>query len=236
MELPNITIDNINFQLVGYNLANESIDKNALKMISTLPNGTTYELYLYQSETSLGFWRLGCYNKGQLYKGENDYVQQTFIHFRLQEFINKNIDMVRSIPFVNTHPELKEETKEKIRKDGLDLYENSFPICYNKLLAFKYTFEHNIPRHIIEPTRMIHIEPFDDFDKEPSNLCGYWKKNPLPYLQTISLKFSEYYQLDESSIQFLYNDIYEYSNIQLDGSPIKLNVIYNIFLCQLVSK
>ena len=237
MDLPNITIDDINFKLVGYNFKNEVIDKDSLKIISTsLSNGSTYELYLYQSETSLGFWRLGCFNRGQLYKGQNDYVQQTFIHFRLQEFINKNISIIKSIPFINTHSELREETKLKIKNDSLTHLENSFPLCFNVLPSLKYTFEHYIPTHINDESRMIHIDPFDDFDKEKSNLCGNWKKNPKSYLETISLKLSEQYELDTSSLSFLYNDLYEYNNTEFHGSPIKLHIIYNIFMCRLVSK
>ena len=82
--------------LFGLNPKNEVIDRNSLKIISRIPSGEMYELYLYQSETSLGFWRLGCNNRGQLYKGENDYIQQTLIHFSLQEFINKNISKIKS--------------------------------------------------------------------------------------------------------------------------------------------
>jgi hypothetical protein len=44
IDLPNITINDINFRLVGYNLKNDVIDKDALKIISTLPlkNKTTF--------------------------------------------------------------------------------------------------------------------------------------------------------------------------------------------------
>lgn len=236
MDLPNITIDGINFRLVGYNLKNETIDREALKIISTLPNGKTHELYLYQSETSLGFWRLGCYNRGQLYKGENDYIQQTFLHFTLQEFINKNISVVKCIPFVNTHPELNEINKEQMKKEYPELLNNSFPFCYNKMPKYKYTFELDIPQHIIDPSRMINIEPFIVYDKDSSNLCGNWKKNPQLYLENISNKLSEQYQLDKDNIKFLYNDVYEYNNKGFDGINIKLNVIYKIYLCKLISK
>lgn len=233
--IDNITIDSINFKLVGYNLKNEVIDKDSLKIISTLPDGTTYELYLYQSETSLGFWRLGCHNRVQLYKGENDYIQQTFIHFILQEFINKNIEIVKSVPFVNIHPELTEENKKKIIENDLNLYKNNFPICWDKL-AFKNTFNHYIPQHIIDPNRMIKIEPFLTFNKDLSKLCGNWKKDPRTDLQELSTKFSEHYQLDRSSINLLYNNVYEYNNEEFDGSPIQLNVNYEIFICKLISR
>ena len=93
MDLPNIVINNIRFQLEGYNPPDPT-GKNSLKIRSFLPDGTSYELYLYQSESSLGFWRLGCWNRGLYYKGKVDYIQQTFIHLNLQDFINKNISKI----------------------------------------------------------------------------------------------------------------------------------------------
>ena len=83
---------------------------------------------------------------------------------------------------------------------------------------------------------MINIEPFIVYDKDSSNLCGNWKKNPQLYLENISNKLSEQYQLDKDNIKFLYNDVYEYNNKGFDGINIKLNVIYKIYLCKLISK
>jgi hypothetical protein len=117
----------------------------------------------------------------------------------------------------------------------LNLCKNNFPICWDKL-AFKNTFKYYIPQHIIDPNRMIKIEPFLTFDKDLSKLCGNWKKDPRTDLQELSTKFSEQYQLDKSSIKLLYNDVYEYNNKEFDGSPIQLNVNYDIFICKLISK
>lgn len=235
MELPNITIDNINFKLVGYNPLNEIIDRPALKIISTMPNGQTFDLYLYQSETSLGFWRLGCNNRGTLYKGENDYVQQSFIHFTLQEFINKNISKVIDIQFKNTHPELDEETKAYVEKDIPDMLQSNFPFCCQKLKRFKCTIDYYISKIIDDPTRIINISTFSDLDKIVNNRCGNWKSNPEEYLQTISSKLQNDYTLVKDSVRFLYNDIYEYNDKHYDGTLVKLNVIYNIFICYLQS-
>jgi hypothetical protein len=236
MDLPNITIDDINFRLEGYNQANQVVDRAALKVISTMTDGRTFELYLYQSETSLGFWRLGCFNRGQLYKGNNDYVQQTSIHFTLQEFINKNISRVREIRFENTHLELNELQKERISRDCPEIFQSNFPLCYNKLSIFKQTMDHYIPRNIDDPTRIVEIRPFIDFNKDEWKRCGNWKEPPELYLDKLSEEFSEHYLLDRDSITFLYNDIYRYNNKNTDGSMVKLNIIYNIFVCNLTPR
>ena len=236
MELPNITIDNINFSLVGYNLPNEVIDRPALKIISTMPDGLTFDLYLYQSETSLGFWRLGCNNRGVLYKGDNDYVQQSFIHFTLQEFINKNISKIIDITFINTHPELDETTKAYVISDMPDMLNSNFPFCCKKIKRYKCTLDYYIAKIIDDPSRMINISTFSDLDKIVDNRCGNWKSNPEEYLQTISSKLQNDYILIKDSVSFLYNDIYEYNDNNYDETPIKLNIIYNIFICNLQSK
>ena len=237
MDLPNITIDDINFRLIGYNPQNQIVDRDALKIISTLQDGTSYELYLYQSETSLGFWRLGCFDRGQLYKGLNDYIQQTFIHFTLQEFINKNISRVKDIRFINTHPELNSDIYKRFNTEYPEILESSFPICYSKLPFYKHTLTHYIPSHTNNTARMIQLEPFMEFDKDVTKRCGSWKGSPEEYLKTISERFSELYELNIESIQFLYNDLYEYNNVYGDGTtPVKLNIIFNIFCCVLIPK
>jgi hypothetical protein len=230
MELPNIKINYIRFQLEGYNPPDHT-GKHSLKIRSFLANGTSYELYLYQSESSLGFWRLGCWDRGIYYKGKLDYVQQTFIHFTLQEFINKNISKIKGIPFKNEHPELS----DKIKSEYKEFLDYSFPFCYSKLASYESTRKHYIPIHINDPSRIVEIKPFSDFEKDETKRCGFWKVSPEPYLKELSEEFSRIYQLDQKSIQFLYNDTYEYSTM-LNESTIKFNIISNYFICRLISR
>jgi hypothetical protein len=77
---------------------------------------------------------------------------------------------------------------------------------------------------------------FQDFDKNIDNRCGSWKQNPKEYLNTLAENLSIHYELDKSSIRFLYNDIYKYESNEFNGTPIILNIIYNIFICTLISK
>ena len=195
-------------------------------------DGSSYELYLYRSDSSLGFWRLGCWDRGMFYKGIMDYVQQTFIHFTLQEFINKNISKLEGLHFKNEHPELS----EKIKTEQTELLENNFPFCYTKLSAFKSTRDHYIPIHINDPSRIVEINPFSNANKDETNRCGFWKVSPEPMLRSLSEEFSKIYQLDKSSIRFIYTDTYEYANKMIDETMIKLNIISNYFICRLISQ
>jgi len=229
-ELPNIVINNIRFQLEGYNPPDPS-GKRSLKMRSFLVDGTSYELYLYQSESSLGLWRLGCWDRGMFYKGKLDYVQQTFIHFILQEFINKNISKIDGLHFKNEHLELS----DKIKTDYKEFLDYSFPFCYTKLAAYESTRKHYIPIHINDPSRIVEIKPFSDFEKDETKRCGFWKVSPEPYLKTLSDEFSKIYRLDENSIHFLYTETYEYSTTEFRNT-IKFNIISTYFVCRLISR
>lgn len=54
----------------------------------------TYNFYVYQSMSDMGFWRLAHFNILQptvLYKGSYDYTQQTLICIELQIYINNRI-------------------------------------------------------------------------------------------------------------------------------------------------
>jgi len=232
MEFPNITIDNIRFQLEGYNPPTPTVDRACLKIRSFLTDGRNYELYMYQSESSLGFWRLGCWDRGMMYKGSVDYVQQTFIHFSLQQFINNNISKIERLQFKNTHPELT----EKLKAENSELLTNSFPFCYTKLTAFKSTREYYIPIHINDVSRIVTIDAFTEFNRDESKRCGFLKVSPEAHLKAISAKLSEKYLLDRSSIQFMYTDTYTYNNTNIHDSPVKLHIISNYFNCHLISK
>jgi len=93
-----ITIGSYLFTLISYDL-NDLDNRGSVKITSKsiIPD---YDIektfFVYSSKSELGFWRLCAIEdfSRQLYKGEYDYVQQTFIHLDLQNFININIDII----------------------------------------------------------------------------------------------------------------------------------------------
>ena len=216
--LPNITIDNIVFTLVGYSFDKIKTEKESLKIISKDSNGLEREIYLYRSNSEMGLWRLGCFTRLLFYKGEDDYVQQTLIHFTLQQFIDNNISKIIDIPFTFEHTEISSEK----RSEYAPIY---FPYCFAQIKK-----SHYIPLHIDDETRRRHIEPFSTFNSNPINRCGYWLEEPL-FLNDLSQKLSESFDLINESIQFLYNSSFEYNE-----DTVKLNIISNYFVCCLKSK
>jgi hypothetical protein len=94
--VPKIQIDEYIFELKLYN--KDAIHGRGCLQIVSYKNGEIDDkntFYYYQSKSELGFWRLCIYAAYglQLSKG-GDYVQSTFVHLSLQEFINKNIHIV----------------------------------------------------------------------------------------------------------------------------------------------
>jgi hypothetical protein len=216
--LPNITIDGINFTLVGYSLNIEKTQKESLKIISKDIKGIEREIYLYRSSSEMGLWRLGCFNRLQFYKGKDDYVQQTLIHFILQQFIENNIGKIVDIPFIFEHNEIDSERRDEYT----DIY---FPYCFSNIMK-----SHYVPLHIDDENRRIYIEPFNTYHQTLDNRCGSWVKEP-EFLINLSLEFSNLFFLIIESIKFLYTSTYEYNE---DNT--KINIISNYFMCNLKSK
>jgi len=96
-----ITIQGINFTLKEYD-SRTFTNRGSLLIESRFTKDRIpykREFYVYQSRSEMGFWRFACRDSGtHLFKGEYDYIQQTFIHLELQKFINENLTRVRHYP------------------------------------------------------------------------------------------------------------------------------------------
>jgi hypothetical protein len=155
-----------------------------------------FSFWVYRSNSELGFWRLCVTKSSSLqsllwYKGTNDYVQATFIHLKLQHFINENIQYV---------PKIQLDNDEKL----------SDCICY---INTQYCSSSNIIaiEHINNPERMISEEPFSiiqSLDDETKNKdpvgCGRIPKGfTNENVQTILHGFSEHLE-NEYKIERVY--------------------------------
>ena len=88
-----IDIHNYRFFLINKNKTNDKV------FITSMDDkNIENDFIVYRSISNTGFWRL-CINEphetygiNYIYKGKDDYVQQTFINFKLQKFINDNLD------------------------------------------------------------------------------------------------------------------------------------------------
>jgi hypothetical protein len=100
----NITINGITFFLIRLVDNLHPRYKEVLEIHSHEDGRLPFSFWVYRSNSELGFWRL-CISKETdlrnliLYKGETntDYVQATFIHLQLQQFINENISLISKV-------------------------------------------------------------------------------------------------------------------------------------------
>ena len=145
--------------------------------------------------------------------------------------LNKDlISKIKDIRFINEHPELDETTKSYIQSEYPDILNSNFPFCYTKLKRYKCTLDYYITKIINDSNRIVNISTFSDLDKNLDNRCGNWKLNPEEYLRTLSSNLQNDYAFVKSSVRFLFNDTYQYNSNKIDGTPIKLHVIFNIFV------
>jgi len=178
-----------------------SKDKNELiKENINLDKVNKFSVYLSKSE--IGCFRLCLDLAGQLYKGRedkdgsDDYIQQTFIHIKLQQFIHECLSLNNLIDITEKNEEDKEDKKDKKdKKDKEDKEDSHMCFCtINYKVEYKYS-EHskenqkylngkehqNIEKHIDETDRKIKKKPFieylenleNDIKKYSNNKCGH---------------------------------------------------------------
>lgn len=128
---PSIYIDITKFTLLAKN--SDIAEYELINISSTTIIGTVTNFYVYRSKSQGGFWRLYMRLVGslQFYKGA-DYAQQTFIHLKLQQFIEENIDNIEEEKYIGfdyftTEIENKEDISYKARKIDACIFDE-----YNK--------------------------------------------------------------------------------------------------------
>lgn len=141
MSIPNsIIIDDIKFELISY-------DEDAHEKRGSLLIHSTYRedgvkktkpFYVYRSNSEMGFWRYSCIDdmeSGHLFKGDYDYVQQTFIHLKLQEFINNNITIIRKEKYYpnQCNSRIMAEINDKRRNLDIEPFETVKIKCGDKV-------------------------------------------------------------------------------------------------------
>jgi hypothetical protein len=163
---------------------------------------TFNEFSVYLSKSDLGCFRLGLkqnYDQKTYYKGEIDYIQQTFIHVKLQEFIYKCLDLeylqYTDKQFCNINKSLNEVEIKKITD------------------------------HIDDNKRAIKKEPFISYDKYK---CGEDKKlfidsgDLIIKLNEFSRQLETLYNCDIQDHKFIFKRTVD---DQFDNYTIKFNKI-----------
>jgi len=213
-----IEIDDFIFSLLAYDsTANDDRGILIIKSINKINNSE--KLFpVYSSKSEGGFWRLCMTSKtGMLAKGDPntmDYIQGTFIHIKLQQFINNNLDKC---------PQLEIGNK-----------------CFftDDLLHVSYIF-----KHVINSDRDIKIDPFYKYSQENGNRSGApyygnWNINSRLLELSTKLRTLFEFQIKEHSIEGNYKKIYNIEGdlLSIDGIIIKCTFMNNIVLYMLKYK
>ena len=176
-----ITIGNYNFCLESKNISNNLVlissekcnsNNNGNNCISNNnTNSQNTSFIVYRSNSNTGFWRL-CMNKinnGQFdyrYKGNDDYIQQTFVNLQLQKFINDNLMNIKD----NT-------------------LEDTISCNFNYISKLRdFNIIENIEKHINNKNRKL----FFNYSKDEINKCGKKKYNPILLINFSKLLSNNY--------------------------------------------
>jgi hypothetical protein len=193
--------------------------------IKSVNNDTKAFIYiqLYASLSELGFWRLCLYsNDDKIYKGNSDYVQQTFIHLKLQEYIEINWEKIKLLSLNDENCGCVYGSDEHNIKEYIDSEKRNISInIFNSYIENKEDFNH------IDEIKWEKYKERKDFNNYLNN-CGESYN-----IEKIN-KFSE--QLEK---YFSYNKpVYIYSinkRIQLDTNN-NAHIQGNIYKTKLTSK
>lgn len=191
-------IDGITFQLVSKNIS-DSRDKVIIRSIDE--NETIFAAY--RSKSQLNFWRFCFFDRpGHYYKGlEIDYVQETFLHIKLQKFINDNIDKL---------------------DDDEDIY---CPVLYEQSDSIK---KKKIFTDIIEhENRPLSILPSEIIEQNNIVKCGYASEEAEKEINVISNYLEQHYNIGEHNRIMNYkteNLVFDSKILSYDGELYEVNL------------
>jgi hypothetical protein len=185
-------IDNFYFRILNKNLENDitrlivniysSTNYDELiKLDSEIDFNQVNKFSVYLSNSDLGCFRL-CL-KLRIYIKGDDYIQTTFIHVKLQEFIYKCLDK---------------------------LVESDIIFCLCRTEYLSNDDWDKISDHIEDKSRQIEKEPFKTYSKFK---CGDIIDNVKIKLDDFSLQLKELYNYSDNDNEFIFNHIVNNINI-----------------------
>jgi hypothetical protein len=180
------------------NIYSSKTKQELIKLDSEINFNEVNKFSVYLSNSDLGCFRLCLYymGSGKYHKGDQDYIQQTFIHVKLQKFIHERLDKldldnVKCYCMVNPNSEYNYEDNETYYLNHKE---------WNK-----------INNHIDLISRKIRKEPFKEYSK---NKCGQDQDKKFTDVKTNLKNFSEKLK-----------SLYDFSNDFSNNKPIsKVNI------------
>ena len=226
-EIDNISIkiDDYEFYLIGFLDTKDKRGMLLIKSINLINNNKKY-FQAYKSISEMGFWRLCMIHEGNYYKGtkawwsdNSDYIQGTFIHLTLQNFINENISKCKKIKY-NISCFESQYLKDSIDNNRIYDIEPFKTYAKNKenlhhlvKRAPKQLFGWNVNQRLVDLSQKLKNTP--GFDKFIIN-----EKNKYEF-NTTSIGEHQKLELKANIIEYQFEN-----NISLFAYRYDLNVIY----------
>ena len=175
--------------------------------------------WVYPSTSEMGLWRCLVHvgtksiadGNRQVYKGNvstpfYDYIQQTLVHLKLQQFINENKHLL---------PTFHDASNSNF--GGIDMNEFSAKYLYQEESREFQEFrnigtEEELIRTIDDPDRALLVQPF--YNMRQKLKCGYIntttprKRSPKALLKDFSLLFDSLYEIVDDHFIYNYNNTF----------------------------
>ena len=141
--LRSIRLDDYIFTIIGKNIDDER-NEIFINSYHVLDPDTIFKFSFYKSISELNFLRLRTRVSltSPFYKGLIDYVQQSFVDFRLQKFINENYDKIPIVKDRLGYPEVIKQIIDCI--DDKSRFLNLDPFTKK---IFYYRFGYNLDEY-----------------------------------------------------------------------------------------
>jgi hypothetical protein len=203
--------------------SSESTNKNLLYDDNTIDEKVN-KFSVYLSRSNLGCFRLLYITYGHFAKGHEDYIQQTFIHLKLNDYINKCVPILSDVDYDYTDRSLNVYKYLQQNDTNFNMSKNNiFNMLNNSIFIQNLK---NIKNHIDDNSRMIKKNPFIEYNQQIR--CGHEKKEDkntiIKILRDFSNKLTDLYNYSENNFVCEHTVNNELDNYKIQFYKLNLNL------------
>jgi hypothetical protein len=203
--------------------SSESTNKNLLYDDNTIDEKVN-KFSVYLSRSNLGCFRLLYITYGHYAKGHEDYIQQTFIHLELNDYINKCVPILSDVDYDYTDRSLNVYRYLQQNDTNFNMSKNNiFNMLNNSIFIQNLK---NIKNHIDDNSRMIKKNPFIEYNQQIR--CGHEKKEDkntiIKILRDFSNKLTDLYNYSENNFVCEHTVNNELDNFKIQFYKLNLNL------------
>jgi hypothetical protein len=203
--------------------SSESTNKNLLYDDNTI-DVKVNKFSVYLSRSNLGCFRLLYITYAHYAKGDEDYIQQTFIHLKLNDYINKCIPILSDVDYDYSNRSLNVYKYFQAHDIDFNMSKNIiFNILNNPIFIQNLK---NIENHINDNSRMIKKNPFIEYNQQIR--CGYEKEEDkntiIKILTDFSNKLTDLYNYSENNFVCEHTVNNELDNYKIQFYKLNLNL------------